>query len=530
MLDKTLQDSVSQTRTSGFLLANMAQGSSAKVIINSGAGSDGHDNQSSQLSMAKSAHERGHLDLAENIYRDILKAEPKNFKALTLYGILFNQREKFTEAHRLLKKSNIIQPNQVETCNALGMVLRNLNKTKDSFKAYNNALEVDPDCAAVLVNMGVLLRETGAFEDSAVSFKRALDIDPTIPEAWNGFSRTQKFSELPHHIDSLEALSNNPTLSNIQRKHALFALAKIHNDVGLYDKAFGFYKKGNQQNEVKANSVADKAYMEQIASVFTARFIADAPSVRESGKAPVPVLILGMPRSGTTLVEQIVATHPQADWGGELHYFTEVIQKFKRYTSDGSDQYPDSVEKLTAASMTEIRKGFFKRFESKGPSKKSAPLIVTDKTPFNFLYIGLIAMALPEAKIINCRRDPMDNALSIFMTDFSNNMPFTTDLSAIGHYICGYRKLMEHWVAMKTFSVLDVDYEDLIHDQETVSRKLIEFCGLKWDKRCLEFHDNKRQVSTPSDWQVRQPIYDNSIGRWKNYEVNLQQLQKIVEN
>ncbi len=516
----SLQPGVSSTKTSSILLAHATRQASP---VDTQA-----DDLSKRLLFANGARDQGHLDIAENAYLDTLKKYPRDAKALLLYGLLLNFREKFSEALRVLKKANKILPKQPEICNALAHSFKSMGRTQDAFKIYNTAIDVAPDYAPTYVNMGILYRQIGNFEEATACFKRAIDIAPSTPEAWNGFSRSQKFKKLPDKLEALESIANSSKLSSIQKKHAYFALAKIHDDVGIYDKAFTFYAKGNMQNPTRANSTQDTAYMHQIANEFNPLSMPNMPRAQSGDASPIPLFVLGMPRSGTTLVEQILATHEDVEWGGELHYFTGITSNFQHYTTEKNGKYPQSVTRLTPDGITKIRRDFFKQFNSMRSDRNPSALMITDKTPLNFLYIGLIALAFPEARIINCQRDPMDNGLSIFMTDFANNMPFTTDLPAIGHYIREYQKLMHHWHGLDILPILDIEYENLIYHHESECRRLINFCGLDWDERCLSFHKNERQVTTPSDWQVRQPIFDKSIDRWKNYEKDLTVLHDIV--
>ncbi len=477
----------------------------------------------SQLSFAKAAHKQGQTQVAEKIYQDVLKNNPKNAQALTLFGILHFQRENIKEAQKLLNKSKKLDPHNIETWNTLGQIYQEQNNKSDAFEAFEKAISINPNDASPYVNKGNLLRSIGDFKEATANFEKALELDNSIPEAWNGLARTQSFTELPANIEVLEKVTNNPHLTSDRKKSAFFALAKIYDDVGMYDKAFTFYTKGNNQTSRKPDIQKNKKLTHDIIQVFDKQLISEKSLPENNKKTPIPIFILGMPRSGTTLIEQILATHPDVSWGGEVNYFAEVARDYSKVSADKLASFPEDVGSITKKTVKEIRNGFLAKFR-----KNRASNYITDKTPFNFLYIGLIAIAFPEAKIINCCRNPMDNGLSIFLTDFSDNHPFSTDLSAIGNYISDYEDLMSHWHNLNILPILDVDYEFLVENQELETRKLIEFCGLEWNDRCMSYYENNRQVSTPSDWQVRQPIYNKSINRWKNYENNLKPLRDAL--
>ncbi len=501
---------------SGFLMANANQGQPATASADPA------------LAAAESAHKSGYFDVAETGYRDILKKNPNHARALTLYGILHNRRERYKEAVRVLKKAIKIAPNQTEAFNGLGTAYKNLDMLDDAIKAYEQALKVDPNFAGAYNNMGIAYRESGYFDKAADCFSRAIELDPSIAEAWNGLARTKKFKEEPSKLDALKETARSSRMSGLAKKHAWFALGKIYDDLKQFDEAFECYRNANQNRLVPADAQKACAQMHAVASVFTGRAIETLPRIEPKESNPVPVFIVGMPRSGTTLVEQILATHPNAQWGGELNYFTDVVQKVNA-SGGGATSFSTDIMNMTRKDLQRIRDGFFAHFKQTRRAAGKSPLVVADKTPFNFLYLGLIAMAMPDARVIHCRRDPLDTGLSIYFTDFAKNQPFTTDLTTIGEYTRGYQCLMDHWHAVNVLPILDVDYEDLIREQEAISREMISFCELTWSDRCLSFHENKRHVSTPSDWQVRQPIYDASLARWKNYEQHLDPLRQALE-
>ena len=232
-----------------------------------------------------------------------------------------------------------------------------------------------------------------------------------------------------------------------------------------------------------------------------------------------PVFIVGMVRSGTTLVEQILSSHPDVYGAGELPDITEITRALPGFLGTG-DRYPECLPKLTPEAADVMARRYLDRLTQIAPKARR----VTDKLPGNFMYLGLIEFLFPGARIIHCMRDPVDTCLSAYFQDFSNNHPYAYDLSNLGAFYRGYLKLMAHWRKVIHLPLLEIKYEDLISDQERVTRSLVEFCGLEWDNRCLQFHETKRFVGTASHDQVNRPLYRESIQRWKNYERHLEPL------
>lgn len=473
---------------------------------------------------AERLHRAGQFKEAEKQYRQILKGRPDHPRVNALLGMLLSRQDKFQEAVKLFKKSLRKAPDDVEAWNGLGTALRSQGKLNEAIDAYGEAIKRDPDFAGVYNNLGTAFREAGQFDEAMVQYEKALAIDPNLPEAWNGYARVRRFEEMPKAVDQLKVAASSEKINAQARKHAQFALGKIHDDLGLYDEAFAHYAAANELRSHPANTEPDTRMMARMASLY-----AGPPdvSVSDDGREPTPVLVLGMPRSGTTLVEQILASHPAITGGGELHYFTEVAKDLgvDRNTTSISDDLPDEIAKKA----NHLRRGFFRRFAPEGKRLPKRVAAVVDKTPFNFLYLGLIAQILPDAKIVHCTRDPLDTGLSIYFTDFAASQPFTTDLAAIGEYIVAYQALMGHWREASPLPILELPYRDMVEDQERSTRQLVEFCGLPWDDQCLNYHKTQRYISTPSDWQVRQPIYDRSIGRWRHYEKHIEPLRSVVE-
>jgi hypothetical protein len=303
-----------------------------------------------------------------------------------------------------------------------------------------------------------------------------------------------------------------------------FTLGKAYEDIERYDESFLAYEQGNRlKHALLAGSEAeDDAMLEHIMTVFSRDFFAARPKANQSGKAPI--FIVGMPRSGTTLLEQILSTLPGVFGAGELKDMKEVVAS----AMPGADhtQYPHVVRTFSSEQFPRLGEQYTERVWRHAPEATH----IIDKMPSNFFYLGMIHLMLPEAKIIHAMRDPMDSCFSCYSRLFNReNMRFAYDLGTLGRYYARYIRLMRHWhEVLPPGTILDLRYEDMVADMEGQARRALDYLGLPWDEACLEFHHNRRRVKTASLAQVRQPIYKTSVARWKHYQNHLRPLLDIV--
>ncbi len=293
-------------------------------------------------------------------------------------------------------------------------------------------------------------------------------------------------------------------------------MAKLHDEGGDYDEAFHCFRAGNDLRK------AGHRYQPEEESLFVDRLMASfnkelfGEKERIGNRSERPVFIVGMPRSGTTLVEQILASHPQVHGHGELEEMAELVRGLSERL--GSRQpYPECVKTLDEITAGSLAEAHLAQLERHGCGVVRS----IDKMPHNFLHLGLIALLFPRARLIHCLRDPLDTCLSCYFQDFGSRHRFSCDLEQLGRCYRNYQRLMAHWHATLPRPILDVPYEGLVHDQELWCRKLIDFLGLPWDERCLTYYKTERPVLTSSAWQVRQPIYTSSVGRWRHYAKHL---------
>jgi len=294
-----------------------------------------------------------------------------------------------------------------------------------------------------------------------------------------------------------------------------FAAAELLDRVGRYDEAFAHARQANQLVGAKYEPAQVERSVDALIAYFTRRKIQSLP--RSTLGDERPVFIVGMPRSGTSLVEQILASHPDVYGAGELEAIFQIAGQAEARLSGRGFAFPQSLDGITSSLADELAANYLRPLTALAPAARR----ITDKLPLNFLQLGLISILFPQARVIHCMRDPRDTCLSCYMTHFSSGNEFSYDLRSCGHFYRQYEKLMTHWKRALDLPILDVIYGQLVEDAEGQSRRMVEFLGLPWDPQCLRFYDNTRYVPTASNAQVRQPIYQSSVGRWRHYDKHL---------
>ena len=405
-------------------------------------------------------------------------------------------------------------------CN-LGIALRQVGDIPAAIEAYQTAIRIEPEFAEAYNNLGIAYMDAGEMERARSSFREALKLDPGMGASSLNLSRAKRADEadLPE-ISRIEALLEGREVPDERRIFLHFALGKMFDDCARYDQAFEHFRQANRLKRKRVRFEAEqyRRWSSKPLDVFTPAYFEEhaglgAPSER-------PVFIVGMPRSGTTLVEQILASHPEVYGADELTTIYETVRGLEERVGSGA-KYPDFVPSLDGTALQWGARQYLDTLQSIDDQAAR----VTDKLPSNLFYLGIIAVMLPGARVIHCQRDAMDVCLSNFMQLFANGHDYSYDLSDIAVYYRGYEQIMSHWREVLPIRMYEVQYEELIEDQERISRELVDYIGLDWDDRCLAFHETKRAVRTASNWQVRQPIYKTSRNRWKNYENNLTQLK-----
>lgn len=468
--------------------------------------------------------EQGLIEEAMTSHHRALDIDPGNPLLHSNLGITLKTLGKLDEAIEAHERAVEIDSGIASIHNNLGYALEVHGRLNDAEKSYLKALAIDPEYAEALYNLGNALTSLGRLKEAEDSYRKTLAVQPEYAEAHRNLVNLIKHSEYDEDIKAMEEAYSVPSISDEQKMHLSFGLGKAFEDIHLYDKAFRFFKKGNSLKRRGYNySINDQGKVfENLKEVFDSELFAQ--HLGSGCEDETPIFILGMPRSGTTLVEQILASHPQVYGAGELE---TVNQYATSYLSKGNGiEFPESIRQLNGVDFQHLGAEYVKNCRNHSPDIR----FITDKMPGNFKYIGLIKLLLPNAKVIHCRRDPADTCLSIFKNYFTGTHEYSYDLVELGHYFNLYRGLMDHWHRVLPGFVHDVQYEDIVADQEEQTRALLKYCDLEWDDACLKFYKTDRAIKTASAEQVRRPIYKDSVQLWKRYETELSPLLEILKN
>lgn len=508
------------------------------------------------MSAARYADAEPHLSKALLVHPD--SAAIHNALGVVLYG-----QTRMAEAANSFRRAIALMPNDAETHVNLGNALRELGsfdeaqasyhraialngtfartyfelggsmyvqeRYVDAEQNYRRALELKPDYVEACNNLGRSIRRQGRLDEARDYFEAAMALDPHFVEAYCNLASLRTFT--PEHSEpgKLEKLAFKlPSLSENMRIRYWFSLGKMREDLGRYDDAFAAYAQGNRlkRTQLSPDEASKITLVENVRTVFDARFFARRSLPEFSGKAPI--FIVGMPRSGTSLIEQILSTHPDIYGAGEMPDLESILFAVAVEAGQPVDAYPEITARMTPEQWLRLGDAYIDRVWKLAPNA----VRITDKMMSNFHHIGMIRMMLPHAKIIHAMRDPMDSCFSCYATLFSkNNLDFTYDLGDVGRYYARYIELMRHWHAvLPPGSILDLRYEDMVSDTEGQARRLLDYLGLPWDPHCLNFHENKRVVRTASAAQVRRPVYRSSVARWKHFQAHLEPLLEIVKD
>jgi tetratricopeptide (TPR) repeat protein len=411
-----------------------------------------------------------------------------------------------------------LDPGSVPAHIALATVLRQIGRAADAEARCRQALKVAPTSAEATALLGELRADFGHFEEADQLFRRAIQLAPELPEAWASLARYRKMGDGDAAwLATAQRIAGKP-LGLGQEINLAYAMGKYYDDRQDFESAFASYKRANElkkRSGLKHDPAKMSRRVDEIIRLYSHRWLLQAEAA--GSQSARPVFIVGMPRSGTTLTEQILASHPQVHGAGELRFWHTATVKFDASRRRGEDGI---------GAIAEIAREALRHLHSLSPDAAR----VIDKMPANYLNLGLIHAAFPNARIIHMQRNPLDTALSIYFQVFSNTHSYANDLNTIAQHYAQYQRLMQHWhQVLPKASILDVPYEALVEAPEPWSRKMVQFLDLPWDARCLDFHQTERAVTTASNWQVRQKITRNSAGRWRHYARHLEPLRGLAD-
>ncbi len=460
------------------------------------------------------------LDEAADLLRRALVIEARSDKFYVHYATVLLDQKKIDEAAAACERALSLNATNHDAINLMGRVAFERGELDAALAYYRRALALKPDLADAYNNMGNVLKELGQLQEAHDAYLQALALDPNIAGVYVNLADSKKFAAGDAHLAAMEALAaKTDGLSKTDRMQLDFGLGKAYADLKDYDRSFHHLLAGNaaKRATIAYDEPSTFALFDRIEAVFTRELIGQKSGAGDP--SALPIFVIGMPRSGTTLVEQIIASHPLVFGAGELQTLNDVILNVRG--PDGNViLYPEFIPALDGSALRQIGGRYLADVRALAAKHGRADATyVTDKMPSNYYFAGLIHLALPNATIIHTIRDPVDTCISCFSKLFSAEQNHTYDLAELGRYYKRYERLMAHWRrVLPRGRILDVRYEDVVADLPNQARRIISHCGLPWNDRCLSFHETDRPVRTASATQVRQPIYKSAIGRWRVYE------------
>ena len=506
--------------------------------------------------------QKGNLGEAEKIYREILSDDPNNVDALRLLALLASRTGAVDQAINMLEnctkiapdyalawenlakmyrqkddpdslqkaafcfgKATELRPNWAEGWAGLGTMQTRSSQHEEGIESYKKSIELKANQPRVHLSLGHVYKTTGNQEACISSYNEAISFDNNFGEAYWSLANLKTYKFSGEEISSMEKKIELTEVPEREKVHFLFSLGKAFEDMGNYDESFEYYKRGNDLNRGRTtyDPKAIEALSERLKQFFTEERFHENKDFGDNSNSPI--FIVGLPRSGSTLIEQILASHSKIEGTMELPNIMNIARKLGNSTKDRT-AYPEVIESLQGSDLTGLGKSFIDETQFLRTGKQ----YFIDKMPNNFSHIGLIKLILPNAKVIDARRNPMDTCFSCFKQLFARGQAFTYDLSEIARYYVNYVNLMDHWDKVLPGYVFKVQHEDLINNQEGVTRDLIDFCEVDFESSTLEFYKTKRAVKTASSEQVRQPINTKGVNQWKNYEAHLKDLKFHLES
>lgn len=436
-------------------------------------------------------------------------AAPRHVSAHSLLADVLDDMGRTEDALARMQQAVRIHPNNAQAHSDLAAKLHELGRPDDAIRHYRQALALEPARAAAQFGLGIVLAAVGRQDEARRSFEKVIELEPTRCDAYYNLGLAVRFARDDWHFLAMEQLARNMTaLSPEFQIYLHFALGKAYADVGDYDRSFDHLLQGNKlkRQQIPYSEAKMLGWLERVQTVFSPALMQEKAGAGHPSS--LPVFIVGMHRSGSTLVEQIIASHPRCFGAGELSGIGTLATELPE---PDAAEFCEGVRRLSARQLHALAGRYLAALRRLSATAER----ITDKMPRNFIHIGLIHLLFPNARIIHTRRDPRDTAISCFSTMGLGYF----DLAELGRFYRSYRSLLAHWRNVLPNGVmLDVDYEALVEDFDTQARQIVAHCGLEWDDSCAAFYRNERPVLTDSVGQVHQPIYRSSVGRWRRYE------------
>ncbi|HZF25311.1 MAG TPA: sulfotransferase [Steroidobacteraceae bacterium] len=466
--------------------------------------------------LAEVAARLGRNEDAENLLRRCLELAPSFNAARYNLAQVFYRQSKAVEALTELECLLAAEARHPGYRNLKAAVLSLIGEYRQAIEIYAGVLAEYPGQAMAWMSYGHALKTAGRQEESIRAYRRSVELKPALGEAYWSLANMKTVRFAPAELDAMRSHLQSEQLRHEDRFHFHFAMGKALEDAGGYAESFEHYSSGNSLRRARISYDADEttAHMRRSKALFSKEFLAERASMGSA--APDPIFVVGLPRSGSTLLEQILSSHPQVEGTMELPYIISMVRSLGAKKSRAeTSKYPEILATLSSAELLALGTRYLE--QSRIHRKTEAPFFI-DKMPNNFAHIGLIHLILPNAKIIDARRHPLGCCFSGFKQHFARGQHFTYGLEDIGRYYHDYVELMAHLDAVLPGRVHRVIYEKLIDDFEAEVRRVLDYCGLPFDESCLRFYENERAVRTASSEQVRQPIFRDAVDHWRNYE------------
>ncbi len=471
------------------------------------------------LLLAKARQQQGRFDDMRVLAEDALAKDPRHRGAQLQFAeacIFCGQHDRALLQLGTLEAAARDDPQLLQH---VAEFYAHCGKHTAAHRCYQRAAELEPDNPRATYNLASSSVAVGELELAEAAYSRVIDATPDDYDAWQNRSTLRKQSVNDNHVEELTRKLAALPVGDPGETPLAYALAKELEDIGEYERSFAALTRGasSRRRRMAYDVQNDIAVMARIRGLFNDDYAHSAPRA-ESRKGPI--FVLGLPRSGTTLVDRIISSHSEVVSMGEINDFALCLTRLGK--SVDKNQLLDA---SVAIDANQLGAAYLDSVNSYG---REATLFI-DKTPANYLYIGLLAKALPGAPIVHVQRHPMDSCLAMYRTLFRMGYPFSYDLDDLADYYIAYRELMAHWQRLFPDAILNVSYEQLVNDQERVSREIIAHCGLEFESTCLRFEQNRAPVATASAAQVRQPIYRDALERWRRYETQLAPLVQRLE-
>ncbi len=516
------------------------------------------DPEREQLAKAFELEKTGNQSEAEKIYREIITRDPENVEALRLLAGTATSQNQHRDAEILLKRALELAPdfgraladlviNQIEQekiedalvhANRLirigadnpdsylliGNAYAAAGRYSDAIDAYKKSLRMAPDHPGALSGLAHNLKTLGRQDEAIATYRRCIKSNPLFTESYWSLANLKTFRFTDEEVQSMEKLLQHPDIPDDAQVHLCNALGLEHEGRKNFEQAFDYFQKCNaiKRPEEYYDPVETESLHDRIIEVFDRDFVTQNGADRDFGISPI--FIVGLPRSGSTLLEQILASHSLVEGTHELSDLGRVVHEIPRILKKRG-RFPRSLIGADSDGFGRLGQAYLDRTSQ----YRSGNHFFTDKNPNNFAHVGLIHLILPNAIIINARRHPLDSCLGSFKQLFAKGQPFSYDLTELAEFYLQYYRVMDHWNEILPDKVLDVRYEDVVRDLETQVQRILEHCGLPFEEQCLRFHETARAVKTASSEQVRQPIYSSSVNLWRNYEKHLEPIIDILE-